>query len=310
MARAARKDPEQRPLSDFRAEDFELWLRRPTRFRHAFAESTLSRYLRTAGYFLDFCAREGILCADEVNVAWLRKWLIGPDPAKPAYSASTRTVMLSALHLLYLHWQEAGYALDNPVEKYLAEAKATQKRGGRAPKPLPTVLSWDEQDALLAAALDNPRSATGARDYAMIALLVVTGLRCEEACALTVKQLDIAAATLRVTGKGAKERVVRWSYDAELLRTAIAHWQQYRSSDSPYVLHTRTGAPMTHTLVYQQLGAYLNKAGIESRRRGPHLLRHTSISRQLARGVPLLQVQDNAGHESLATLQRYAHLLV
>jgi len=310
MARAPRKRPEVRPLAEFRVEDFELWLRRPTRFRHAFAESTLSRYLRTSRYFLDFCAKEGIQDADEVNTAWLRKWLIGPDSAKPAYSASTRTVMLSALHLLYLHWQETDFAIDNPVEKYLAEAKSGVQRGGRAPKPLPSVLSWDEQDALLAAALESPRAVTGARDYALIALLLVTGLRSDEACALTTRQIDLGASTLRVTGKGAKERVVRWSYDAELLRSALGHWQQYRRADSPYLLHTRTGAPMTHTLVYQQLGAYLDKAGIESRRRGPHLLRHTSISRQLARGVPVLQVQDNAGHESLATLQRYAHLLV
>lgn len=122
-----------------------------------------------------------------------------------------------------------------------------------------------------------------------------------------------AAGRLRVVGKGNKERLVR--FDAPEWNVYVEDWLAERTArkmvgKATFFL-TSTGAPMTPNLVYQQVSHYLKQLEQESGRvlptKGPHLLRHTSA--QLAKGVPVKQVQANLGHDNLATLQIYAHLL-
>lgn len=74
---------------------------------------------------------------------------------------------------------------------------------------------------------------------------------------------------------------------------------------------SRAGRRLSGSLVYQQVSRHLQSAGLAGKlkRCGAHVLRHTAASVMFARGVPILQIKENLGHEDLATTQIYAHLL-
>ncbi|GAB3644879.1 tyrosine recombinase XerC [Ramlibacter alkalitolerans] len=256
---------------------------------------------------------------DEVNAAWLRNLLYSTkDDGSARFSAATRIVMQSALNLFYSWAMREGFAFDNPVER-LAEERAKDRkalgRGGRRPARLPKVLSWEQQDHLMAIVQGNPRKFTAARDSALTGLTLLAGLRREELCDLQTPDVDLAGGQLRVTGKGNKERLVR--FNAKEALGACEDWMAVRkergwNGSGPF-FRTGTGEAMTPSLVYQQVSSYLAKLeeeqGFPLPSKGPHLLRHTSCSAQLAKGVPITTVRANLGHESLATLTLYAHLL-
>ncbi|MEN3374431.1 tyrosine-type recombinase/integrase [Dechloromonas sp. ZS-1] len=277
-----------------------------------YSTGTIDRYGRTAMYFVDFLKGAGIRDLEEVNASWVRSYLTGQKPdGTPRFSPSTRIVQQSALTALWCFAQDNGFALDNPLDKLAAERAADRMklRGGRKPARLPKVLTWDQQADLLQVVLENPRADTSARDYLMVTLLLVTGLRKEELCSLKRADFHPGEGRLRVVGKGNKERLVR--FDATEVLPA---WEQYapvraRGGDAPELLVTRTGKPLTGNLVYQQVSAYLAMLDGDLPAHGPHLLRHTSASRQLAMNVPITTVQANLGHAGLRTLEIYAHLL-
>jgi site-specific recombinase XerD len=315
MARRAAEE-KVKSLDSIDCEEFAEYLRGAAFSANPYSQATIDRYVRSARYFLDFARKAGIRDLDEINAAWLRSYLFGKseDGVGDRFAASTRIVQQSALQALWYWAQDHGYAIDNPLEQLAAERQADRKRlrGGRRSSRLPKVLSWEQQEALLAAALDNPRAETCSRDYLMVTLLLVTGLRKEEICTLRLADFRPEEGTLRVVGKGDKERLVRFD-PSEVLPA----WHQYRpireregkGTDAPELLVTRTGRPLTGNLVYQQVSAYLASLGDDLPAQGPHLLRHTSASRQLAMGVPVTTVQANLGHSSLRTLDIYAHLL-
>lgn len=308
-----------KPLADLDLAPFSAWLAGQKFADRPFSDSTIRRYTRSAGYFVEFCRKSRLKTLDEANAAWLRNYLYSVDKDdKSRFSASTRIVMQSALNLLFYWAQDTEFAIDNPIERLRTERAADRLvlgKGGRKSKRLPPVLSWEEQDQLLGIANANPRSFTAARDTCMLALTLATGLRREELCELQRSDVKWAEGRLRVIGKGNKERLVLFSAPEWL--PYLEDWLVQRAvrgfTSKKTFFVTSTGAPLTPNLVYQQVSQYIAKLELETGRtltaKGPHLLRHTSASAQLAKGVPVTQVQANLGHENLATLQIYAHLL-
>lgn len=311
--------PPTKHLTDLELEQFKAWLSGQKFADRPFSDSTVDRYFRSAGYFLQFCIKSRVRSLDEANAAWLRNWLYSEQSdGKQRFSASTRIIMQSALNLLFYWAQELDFATDNPIEKLRQERAAdrtTLGKGGRKSKRLPKVLSWEDQEHLLSIAQANPREFTATRDACLLALTLATGLRREELCSLVYSDVHWQAGRLRVVGKGDKERLV--SFEAAFLAPYVEDWLRVRTArgmDSCETFFTtNTGAPMTPNLIYQQVSHYLslleNETGRTLPAKGSHLLRHTSASAQLAKGVPVTQVQANLGHDGLATLQIYAHLL-
>lgn len=180
------------------------------------------------------------------------------------------------------------------------------------PKPerrLPVVLNLAQIDELLALPLHlPPDKRTPAwlplRDAAILELFYSSGLRIAELLAIDVKDLDFIGETLRVTGKGAKERLV------PIGGPALAAIQRYRQAavitSGPLFL-SKLRRRITQQAVDQLLKKYLKLSTIPFRI-SPHKLRHSFATHLLDAGADLRSVQSLLGHASLSTTQIYTHV--
>lgn len=179
----------------------------------------------------------------------------------------------------------------------------------RADQRLPRVVDQDEAAALLEcarsrASADDPVSV---RDWAILELIYATGIRVSEACSLTTSSVDPAALTVRVVGKGDKERTVPFGVPA---RDALDQWTvRARPSlavgtDALFV--GAKGGPIDPRVVRAMIHRMCARAGV--RDIAPHGLRHSAATHLLQGGADLRAVQEILGHSSLATTQRYTHV--
>ena len=179
----------------------------------------------------------------------------------------------------------------------------------RADQRLPRVVDQDEAAALLEcarsrASADDPVSV---RDWAILELIYATGIRVSEACSLTTSSVDAAALTVRVLGKGDKERTVPFGAPA---RDALDQWTvRARPSlavgtDALFV--GAKGGPIDPRVVRAMIHRMCARAGV--RDIAPHGLRHSAATHLLQGGADLRAVQEILGHSSLATTQRYTHV--
>lgn len=297
---------------------FSEWLGKDENFPAPYSEKTKRVYCSVVTGLLAFLSREGIRTFAEFNTAWVRRFVArNPETGDP-YSQSYQTLRASALNVFWFWLIETGAAQDNPVAQLLEEKRndAGRPSGGKRARRLPDVLGWDEQRRLLTA-VQQSESRTSVRDYAMISLVLASGLRCEEVCTVLLPNVDLPYSRLRVIGKGNKERIVDFSHDSQAVG-ALEMWLLEREhllrslgAETDALFVSINGKPMTGSLVYQQVAKYLKLAGLtgRSRHKGAHLLRHTATSIMFARNVPVLRIQENLGHEQLVTTQIYAHLL-
>ncbi|MDD9206178.1 tyrosine-type recombinase/integrase, partial [Georgenia sp. 10Sc9-8] len=161
----------------------------------------------------------------------------------------------------------------------------------------------------VARARAEDRDPVRLRDWAALELLYATGVRVSELVGIDLGDLDLGERTVRVLGKGAKERVVPFGAPAA---RAVEAWSAH---GRPALVGPRTGAalllgarggrldPRTLRGVLHRLTAV---AGV--RDLAPHGLRHSAATHLLAGGSDLRTVQEVLGHASLGTTQRYTHI--
>ncbi len=174
-------------------------------------------------------------------------------------------------------------------------------KGRRLPAEL---LSGEEVRALLRAC--SARAPTGIRNRALIAVLYRGGLRISEALALLPKDVDSEQGALTVLhGKGDRRRAVGMDPAAFAL---LERWLDRRRaiglSGRRPVFCTLAGEPLDSSYVRRLLPRLAAKAGVEKRVH-PHGLRHAHAAELAAEGVPVNVVQQQLGHGSLATTDRY-----
>ncbi|HEX5315358.1 MAG TPA: tyrosine-type recombinase/integrase, partial [Candidatus Kapabacteria bacterium] len=159
------------------------------------------------------------------------------------------------------------------------------------------------------------------RDRAVIELLYSSGLRRSELCSIDLSELDLASRTVRILGKGGKQRIVPiGTKAAEAIRdylkesnaTTIERSPTHRKGSSaegnPLFL-LKNGQRLTPRMVYHIVSkAFENQPDLP--RAHPHMLRHTMATHLLDRGADLRAVKEILGHESLRTTQRYTHLTI
>jgi integrase/recombinase XerC len=189
-------------------------------------------------------------------------------------------------------------------EGRLAANPARALQTPRQEKRIPAVL--DEAQA--AALLDVPGAGAAAvRGRAILELLYGTGIRCAEAVALDVHEIDVGARMVRVLGKGRKERIVLFGRRAE---QALVAWLVERDRLGPRTdalfLNARGGRLSGRSV--RTLVATRVKQVALARRCSPHTLRHSFATHLLMRGADLRAIQELLGHASLSTTQRYTHV--
>jgi integrase/recombinase XerC len=177
-------------------------------------------------------------------------------------------------------------------------------RAPRRPRTLPRPAAPEEAMDLAQNAADAASAPwIGARDLAILLLLYGAGLRVAEALSLTARALPIGA-TLRVTGKRSKTRIVPI---VPAVREAIEEYLRLcpwpRSGDSPLFLGAR-GGPLNPDLVRRSVAAARKRLGLPDSLT-PHALRHSFATHLLARGADLRALQELLGHASLSSTQIY-----
>jgi integrase/recombinase XerD len=214
------------------------------------------------------------------------------------YAPSSVTRKLAALRSLIRFLVREGYLARNPL------VLITAPKGKRA---LPNVLTVDEIERLVAAPdADTP---LGLRDRCLLEVLYATGLRVSELLALRVDDVDWTSRTIRVWGKGSKERIVL------LGDLAVDALEQYLRAGRPRLekgakealFLSHLGRPLSVRGFHAVLKDHLEKAGIR-RHVTPHTLRHSFATHLLEGGADLRAVQELLGHASVSTTQVYTHV--
>jgi integrase/recombinase XerC len=180
------------------------------------------------------------------------------------------------------------------------------------PKPergLPVVLSLTQIDELLGMPFQSELNKKSppwlpARDAAILELFYSCGLRISELLALDVKHVDFIGETVKVMGKGAKERIVPVGGPA--LNAIQCYRQQAVVTSGPLFLSSRSRR-ITQQAVDQLLKKYLKRSSIPFAI-SPHKLRHSFATHLLDAGADLRSVQALLGHASLSTTQIYTHV--
>jgi integrase/recombinase XerC len=180
----------------------------------------------------------------------------------------------------------------------------------RLPKNLPSHLGEEEAAAMV----EMPQGGTlkALRDRAVLELLYASGLRVSELVGLNEDEIDLGQETVRVLGKGSKERIVPFGrFAAEALKEYLAKKRELRigarkGSQLPAFVSLR-GNRMNARDV-QRLVARVRLGLKTTRRVTPHTLRHSFATHLLERGADLRSIQELLGHESLVTTQKYTHV--
>jgi integrase/recombinase XerC len=278
--------------------------------RHLAAERGLSghtvrAYLGDVRALLEHAAQAGVTSPDGLDIAVLRGWLAGQHASGRARATLARRAASARTFTAFGHARGWLAADPGPL---LGTPKLRRK--------LPEVIRQDQMAAVLGApdgVEPDPRDqALIMRDTAIMELLYATGIRVSELCGLDLGDLDHGRRTVRVLGKGGKERTVPVGLPAE---RATAHWARdgrpaLVTPDSAAALFLgargrRLDPRTARRVVHARLAAVPAVPDT-----GPHGLRHAAATHLLEGGADLRSVQEILGHASLATTQIYTHVSV
>ncbi len=182
--------------------------------------------------------------------------------------------------------------------------------GVTGPKParrLPDILTSEDIDRMTAAA--DGREPAGLRDRALLELLYAAGLRVSEVESLDVTELDVRDLSVRVQGKGKKERIGVFGEPAATALIRYLHDGRpgLVAAKETALFLNRFGGRLTVRSVQTIVRKYATKAGLPEAVH-PHLLRHSFATHLLDGGADLRVVQELLGHESPNTTQIYTHV--
>ena len=195
------------------------------------------------------------------------------------------------------------------LDRRLSESPADDLRPPRAWPALPSFLSIEEVDTLIAQPdVSTPR---GLRDRAMIELLYATGMRVTELIGVRGSDLHLGEHYLTCIGKGSKERLI------PIGEQAAAWLRRYQRDARPALLKGRStprvfvnarGRPLSRVGFWKILKSYGRRAHLAPSL-SPHVLRHSFATHLLERGADLRAIQMMLGHADLSTTQIYTHVL-
>lgn len=249
---------------------------------------------------LDLCAR--FLAGSGAVANWeavpteaLRGWLAALAAAGVAATSVARK--LAALRGFFQYRRQENNARSDPTATLV---------GPGARRRLPGTLSLADVEKLLSSA--SGRDPLGLRNRALLELLYSSGLRVSEIAGLTLQQLDLEEALVRVYGKGSKERTV------PVGGQAVVALRRYLDAGRPglvragrtrsHVFLSERGGPLSRAMLWVIVRRQARLAGIRTPVK-PHLLRHAFATHLLAGGADLRAIQEMLGHANLGTTEIY-----
>lgn len=266
-----------------------------------YSEYTISNYLRDINDFEDYLKAEEMGDLLSIKTKNIGRYYIAHLTGK-GYKSGTVNRHLSSLRSFYNFLQRKELVKDN----LFSEVETLKKE-----KKLPHFLYTNEINAMFNAIDTN--TSIGRRNLAILELLYGSGIRVSELCSLTEKSIDFSDETVKVFGKGHKERIIPISNKAkEAIKNYLALGRMellMRNEDNnPTELFlNHHGGPLTPRGVRVILNDIVDKAA-DTFKVSPHMLRHTFATSLLDGGADLRSVQEMLGHVNLSTTQIYTHV--
>ena len=265
------------------------------------AENSLSAYRRDLARYVAFCSSRAVTDPAQVQDLLLADFLTAlrtGDQEHPPLAASSAGRCVVAVRGFHKFAAREGLSTFDPAKEVRPPATKTR---------LPKAISVSEVEAILEAANvdDGPR---GLRDRALLELLYGTGARISEVISLAVDDVDTESASVKLFGKGGKQRVVPVgrmalaALDAYLVRGRPVLAAKGRSGGALF-LNAR-GGPLTRQSAWVLLTEAVERSGIGVEV-SPHTLRHSFATHLLDGGADVRVVQELLGHASVTTTQIY-----
>ncbi len=270
------------------------------RFEKRLSPHTLRAYETDLSQFFSFLTvTYDIKAFQEVKHLHVRAWIVELVQQQVANRSINRKI--SALKSLYRYLKKHQLVDVNPIAKVNAP---------KIGKRLPAVVQKKELEQLFSA-LVQAEGFSLVRDYTILALLYHTGIRRSELMQICLGDIDFHGCTIRVMGKGAKERLIPFSgHLAKILRKYIDLRKETFDNavigTIPEVLLTDKGKPLYPKYIYNKVKQYLSIV-TTLEQRSPHVLRHSFATHLSDNGAPLNAIKALLGHSSLAATQIYTH---
>lgn len=267
----------------------------------ALSENSLTAYGKDVVQFVDFASTQNVTATTEMDQELVRSWIWSLAESNMAGSSLRRKV--SALK---------GFTAWLAREGHTEGDVGVRLRAPTAGRSLPRVLSRHHMEGIFQSL--QAKAETGdplaLRDLAIVEVLYASAIRVSELVGLTPEGVDLSGGTVRVLGKGNKERVVPLGSPAlRALRSYIEKGRPelVREGSTSTIFLSTTGQPIGTRSVYQVVASLLaDVPGVGPL--GPHTLRHTAATHLLDGGADLRSVQELLGHASLGTTQIYTHV--
>jgi integrase/recombinase XerC len=276
-------------------------------YEKRFSAHTVLAYQNDLTVFFDFIQTDfGGMALADIGHMHIRSWLAQLKEAN--LSARTLNRKISSLRAFYKYMMKTGELEKSPMGKIVAP---------KGEKRLPHFIAEKDMQQLF----EKDRGfEDGARfpeddynkqtDKMLLLLFYHTGMRLSEALALKERDIDLGNATLKVLGKGGKERIIPVT---QILARGIQHYLGVKQKhlaqphhQKGYLLLTQKEEPLQPRSAYSRVKAHLDTV-TTIEKRSPHVLRHTFATHLTNSGADLNAVKELLGHSSLAATQVYTH---
>ena len=259
-------------------------------YQKKYSKNTVLNYEEDLLFFKDFLEIEKLNYQD-IDYSNIRKFYNYLENLK--YSKNTISRKISSLRSLYKYLARNNYVSYNPF---------TLTKGPKKDKLLPKFLYYNELEELFNSC--NTKDFYGLRDRLILEILYATGIRVGELEYIKISDINSFDKSIKVLGKGSKERIVYYnSYTEEVLTKYL----KLRTDSCEYLFINKNNQRLTARGVRYILDKIISKTSLEMKI-SPHMLRHSFATHMLNEGCDLLSVQELLGHESLKATQVYTHI--
>lgn len=264
------------------------------------SDNSIKGYISDLNSFLDHINKLGVLEFKDLELKHIRNWLVYLQSNGASRATLARRIVSIRA---FTYWASSQGWLSSDIGASLEIPKPIRK--------LPEVLNKDEArivvDSMQMRVNEEP-TPNNLRDLAIIEVLYASGIRISELCGLNVGDIDFSRNTLRVIGKGDKERVVPIGIPAAMaldnyLKNGRENFINEKSGTAVFLgsRGKRIDQRLAREIVYDAMSAIGSDMS-------PHGLRHTAATHLLEGGADLRTVQEILGHSSLSTTQIYTHV--
>ena len=264
-------------------------------YEKKYSSYTIEGYNSDLNVFLEYLNDNNIKSFKDVEYQDIRLYINKLYEDKYSYKTISRNI--SSLRSFFKYLKTNNYIKNNPMALI---------SNPKLPKSLPKCLNYEETENLLNVFDD---SIIGIRDSLIIEMLYSTGIRVSELVNIRIKDISTSDKTIKILGKGNKERIVYYgSRCSELLSKYLRDSRiKLNTNNIDYLIISKTGKKINDREIRKIIDIAALKAGLNFKI-SPHVLRHTFASHMLSSGADLRSVQELLGHENLSTTQIYTHI--